>query len=351
MKTIQKSMFFAAVAAIFTLGACTKNDVTDCTVCPDTTQTGETVPVEISLRPTGIEVATRADVFEMAQTVPAKAEAALFYADLYVFDSSNTYVGLYKLDTKQEANSTATFELPREVCGTTCKFYVVANLYPAPSLGSNGSLDNILYNPTSLPHNAGTYARLIDPAYWENQQFIMSTVQEVFIEPYGRKTFAEIALARVEAKLAIQLKVADDFSARHDGAALQLTKVRMDNLNSRMYLFRGTGYEAWDRDLTQTCVSENGIYSNLFYLLPKGGNTRPATIVISGIYDYDGDWTTTDDQTPVEYDLPVCEGDVVRNTYYRIDGTITGVGKLNLDATLKVMDWTVPALSEIEIGE
>lgn len=345
---MKKTIITVCLAATAALTSCTKDET------PQTADkySGQTVPIEISLSdgsPT-----TRAGFFDDTADIPSAIEKYIGLIKVYIYDDTGTKAFETTITADAYGSFLTTLEIPKELCGTTCTVYASANADVTLSGNYSAQISNAYYTAnTNFPHQADSYAEIIDPAYWTtSRKFIMSAWKNVYIEPYGFKTYVSMELARVEAKVALRVKVADDFATTHGGAALSITGVRLQNLTNSVYIFRDTPYENWNRSLTQTPLVENGYHHNLFYIFPRSGASNPVSILISGIYDSDGNLSTTGDQTSVEYQIPVSTGgEVDRNTFYRIDGVIKGVGSQNFDAQFKVKEWVTIPTQTITMGE
>ena len=74
---------------------------------------------------------------------------------------------------------------------------------------------------------------------------------------------------------------------------------------------------------------------------------------IGATYDLDGSDTTTDDRSEVTYPIELTgkgAGEILRNGYYRITATVTGLTGLDCDLSITVADWETPTTQEIELG-
>ena len=340
MKTIRLMLFAGAFAAMV---SCNK---TETRITPPA-DSDEKAVIELTFSaPRSIE---SRGFFEDVEDVPASVENRMDVIDIFIFDSNGQQAYTTRLLPHGASRFITTLEIPKALCGTTCTIYTSAN---TDIVFSGNSVPNYYYqSATGFPHAADSYLEIIDPTYWvQSKHFIMSATEQVEIKPYGLKTYVPLELKRVEAKVALRLKVADNFPANHNGATLDITGVQVKNLPNSVYIFSERPYESWNRSQTQTPYYEDGYYHNLFYLFPRGITTNPVNIVISAVYDYDGDPVTTGDRTPVAFNLPVSpDGTVERNTFYRIDGIIKGVGKMNLDFGFSVKDWT-RIDNNVEIG-
>ena len=106
----------------------------------------------------------------------------------------------------------------------------------------------------------------------------------------------------------------------------------------------------------QSAGESSGSYNNLFYLFENGplnaGNR--VTVTLDGLYDRDGNFGTTGDQTPVTYTTELtgtANGQFLRNGYYRVAVNVSGLTGQDVTAVVTVADWLAPVTQSVNLGQ
>lgn len=108
---------------------------------------------------------------------------------------------------------------------------------------------------------------------------------------------------------------------------------------------------------TQTPKEDAGKYNSLFYLFENGTLAAGSRVLLTleAIYDKDGNFSTTGDQTPVTYEVELKgtsdNGTILRNGYYRVAVSLAGLTGQDVSATITVADWETPVTQTIDLGQ
>ncbi len=337
------------------------------TSCQDKTHQDESVSgandyedVEISFGVSGLDINTRSFMDDVAVTEPWESE--LFSLRIYVFDQDDKYVNSYLISSSDIENRRTILKIPREATGQYCSFFAIAN--------GAGTVTNIQYNQgatffaeniycnTNINKLNGELDQMLSGELYSLGSFPISGSAKVFVNPYGYLTEAFIPLKRIIAKVALEWRVDPDFSKNHDGAVVVVNNPSCYSRNNGYTFDTGNprDYNSVGTYFYQTPVFGDGWNHNLWYVYEgkTGQYGENKTIKFTGIFDKDGDLTTTHDQHTVTYSVPIDyvtgENTIKRNTVYRIQATIKGLGADNLEATWVLEDWDVPPVHTDETG-
>lgn len=335
-----KKLLFAAFAALTIFSSCSKEAIE-----PSTKPQGEMVQIEMYLTQPN---ATTRSFFEEVDVQLGDKERSFSTSGLIIFDKNGDKVFSANINASS-SNTATTIAIPRELSGTTCRFYLFANISGYPNVKTEAELFEI---KSGLPSASSYNPTQGDFIFSHNRQgFAMVGVKDVEIKPYGFKTFVEIELERALAKVALEIELDENFSLNHDGGTIILNYAQIRNYAQQSYLVHRLGvYDMSNQGSTirQSPKVTGKVFQHLWYSYETSPQSNPY-IFIEGQYIL-----PNGKRTPVEYSIPVSQingGAIERNHYYRIKGVIKGVGDLNLDATFKVKDWETPPIEDMNIGE
>ncbi len=344
------------ICGLFLLAACTDKMEDDRIF--DSPQDYE--EIEITFGDTGLDITTRSFMDDVAVT--EDWESRITALTIFIFNEEGTYVKMHSVSSSDLANKKTIIQMPREATGQYCTFYaktgnsgpVNSNQYNA---GERSFVENVYCN-TDLKLFNGELDKMLSGEMYSSTLFPMSGSARVFVNPYGYLTEVFIPLKRLMAKVALEWRIDPDFSTNHKGGIVVLDNPYCIARNGG-YVFEieePRDYNASSVAYKQTPGVWDGWNHNLWYIYEGKKNQfgNDKAITFTGIYDKDGDLNTTDDQHAVSYSVPIDyitdEQIVRRNTVYRIQVTITGLGENNLEATWAQEDWTVLPVHDYDTG-
>lgn len=245
-------------------------------------------------------------------------------------------------------SSKMTFLLPRGMEGKTLSFVAVANmtLSTAPSTLSDAfellEEDCTAYN--------GAFAEITATAL-KTGGFVMSSIAtDVTVSAKGL-TDVVMPLERTVAKVAIRTTISGDFAKKYSGS-VKISNVSINNISSNTRIISpslsgGMSYDDSSVSLSQVPGTSNTENRSLFYAFEKSDGK--ATIVMDGLYDADGDFSTTKDQTTVTYSFDM-DAQLKRNSYFKLDVQIQGLEGSECNMTMTLKEWAGPYSQEVAIG-
>ena len=133
----------------------------------------------------------------------------------------------------------------------------------------------------------------------------MSGTATKTIAAAGQATDVAITLKRDVAKIAVQSSLSDDFASKYPGK-IKVNSAKISRAASQTPYFGGTiASGAMTYTHTQTLQEDAGKYNSLFYLFENGTLAAGSRVLLTleAIYDKDGNFSTTGDQTPVTYEV------------------------------------------------
>lgn len=186
--------------------------------------------------------------------------------------------------------------------------------------------------------------------------FLMTGNQSQTIAAAGSPTDVNITLKRTVAKVAVQTKLSADFASKYPGK-VKINTATLTKAASQTPYFSGSANPG---SMNFTCIQpageSSGSYNNLFYLFENGplnaGNR--VTVTLDGLYDRDGNFGTTGDQTPVTYTTELtgtANGQFLRNGYYRVAVNVSGLTGQDVTAVVTVADWLAPVTQSVNLGQ
>jgi len=331
---MKKVFFFASVAMSAIFASCSSNTETI-----ETPQSGNLVTVSFAADQT-----TRAFYGDLAVAEPWEAE--LHTVGVYVFDPSGNLILRRVFSPGEAAAKKVVFALPNSAKNTTCTFAVVANA-DAGSVASYAALRSTL-DKASLDEYNGD-AAMVMAGSKRPDGFVMTGESAATV---GTATAVAVNLKRNVAKIAVRTSISDELAEKFNGAAVNITSARIENVNAASYLMGSEACPgAADYSYTQTSKL-SATSDNLFYVYgtPAGSGQK---LILSGIFDADGSTATKDDQTEMEYTVNLTgdgTGLIKRNGYYRIGATIKGLSGDAVQVSIEVSDWETPVTQEVELG-
>ena len=167
----------------------------------------------------------------------------------------------------------------------------------------------------------------------------------------GASTDVAITLKRDVAKIAVQSFFSADFASKYPGK-IKVNSAKISRAASQTPYFGGTiASGAMTYTHTQTPKEDAGKYNSLFYLFENGTLAAGSRVLLTleAIYDKDGNFSTTGDQTPVTYEVEL-KG-TSDNGYYRVAVSLAGLTGQDVSATITVADWETPVTQTIDLGQ
>ena len=280
-------------------------------------------------------------------------EKSLSSLSIYVFNSSGSLLVQRKFTSAELTNKKAIFALPRSAAGTTCNFYAVANR-TLPEIANEAAIKGILEEDPAAYN--GTFAEVTTKAK-RTAGFVMSGMVSKAVGAINTTTEVPVTLKRTVAKIAVQTTLSADFSSRYSG------KVRINTTTISRAAGRTThktpagASTATPFSHTQTANEVSSAFNNLFYIYENGTLSAGSRVLLTmeGTYDRDGNFSTTGDQMPITYTCEISgtsnNGSILRNGYYRVAVSISGLMGQDVSTTVTVADWEAPLTQSINLGQ
>lgn len=276
---------------------------------------------------------------------------------VYVFDSSGDIL-LRRAMTAQEVTlRTARFSLPASAVGTECSFYVVAN---ADYGDVQTASEMEMMEDTVMANEYNDHFEIVSTGRRRTEGFVMTGSTRAPIPPItATTTKINIALIRTAAKLAVRTSISPDFSASLGGGTVYIDQISMSKAPTRSYLFHSFSVRpelTWVITMGQNTSASGENRDNLFYLCeggPRSAGDR-LKLKLTGVFDSDGDPTTKNDRSNVEYEVPLDgqgDGSFVRNGYYRVSIVIHGLSGESASANIFIAEWDTPKTQTVNIGQ
>jgi hypothetical protein len=209
---------------------------------------------------------------------------------------------------------------------------------------------------TSAALYNGTFAE-VSTAAKRSGGFLMSGTTTKSIAAAGQATDIAITLKRDVAKIAVQSSLSADFASKYPGK-VRVNSATVSRAASQTPYFGGSAAPGtMTYTHTQTPQEASGKYNNLVYLFENGTLTAGSRVLLTldATYDKDGDFSTTDDQTPITYEVELKgtsdNGTILRNGYYRVAVSLAGLTGQDVSATITVADWETPVTQTINLGQ
>ena len=281
-------------------------------------------------------------------------EKAIGSISVLVFEGAGHLVAQHDYTPDEITAKKATFPLPQSVVQTACTFYAIANQTVA-DIGTRSELLSMFEGPCSMYNGA---IGIVTSKAARPEGFVMTGESSQTIAA-GSTTEVIIALERTVAKIAVRTTLSSDFPEKYQGK-IQITSAVISGAASRTLLIRpqttvtGETDYSYSGDQIPTVSPER--FDNLFYLFETDlrEDDPPVTVTLKGIYDQDGNPETTEDRFPVSYRInltdPETNGQIIRNGYYRVLVTISGLSDGDRDMTVSVKNWDTLENQFVELG-
>lgn len=265
---------------------------------------------------------------------------------ILVFDQSGNLQYQHDLSPTEITSDKLEMLLPKTFGGKSYTFYAIAN-YPMPANQCKTISQLEAKTDQSIFSHNGEFAEIVsrghNPAGFPMSGKCDATVSSTYI------TTLHFLMKRTVSKIAIRTTLSPAFLAKYGKGELKIFSAAISKSATLSTLVPVTGgdYGILDRSFGQHSHSTKyGEYDNLFYTFgnPKLGDKR-VTIELDGVFDRDGNWSTTQDQIHVPYSAPLNdsqEGEILRNHYYRIGIQINGLSRADTGLTSFISDWNYP---------
>ena len=284
-------------------------------------------------------VQTRA--FFDASATTESWEKSLSSISLFCFDTDGSLIVRRNFTPAEVSAKKATFALPKNAAGKSVEFYAIANT-TVGDIADKAALLALKETSAAAKRSGG---------------FLMSGTATKTIAAAGQATDVAITLKRDVAKIAVQSSLSADFASKYPGK-IKVNSAKISRAASQTPYFGGTiasGAMAYTH--TQTPKEDAGKYNSLFYLFENGTLAAGSRVllILEAIYDKDGNFSTTGDQTPVTYEVELKgtsdNGTILRNGYYRVAVSLAGLTGQDVSATITVADWETPVTQTIDLGQ
>ena len=329
-----------SLTALLALASCAKEQQEPVPTPPN----GGFVTVSFVAEPNSTQ--TRA--FFDASATTESWEKSLSSLTVFCFNTDGSLIVRRNFTPAEVSAKKATFALPKSAAGKSVEFYAIANT-TVGDIADKAAL--LALKETSAAVYNGTFAE-VSAAAKRSGGFLMSGTATKTIAAVGQATDVAITLKRDVAKIAVQSSLSADFASKYPGK-IKVNSAKISRAASQTPYFGGTiasGAMAYTH--TQTPKEDAGKYNSLFYLFENG--TR-VLLILEAIYDKDGNFSTTGDQTPVTYEVELKgtsdNGTILRNGYYRVAVSLAGLTGQDVSATITVADWETPVTQTIDLGQ
>lgn len=335
-----KRLFFAVIAAMSIFCSCSKNTEGDCPL--------EGVSVKISFADQPLQSRS----FFTTSSVAKPWEKQFSSITVFVCNGAEKIVVQRNFSTAEITSKSASFALVGVNGGETCDFFVIANMGAIPSVATKSALLSLLESNADMYN--GTFSQVSTGAK-RIGGFVMSGSASRRIAA-GSVTDVAVTLKRTVAKIAIQTSQSAGFGSLYSGA-VQVKRASICGAASQTPLIKSdvinTG--AMNFSFTQQAEASASDYQNLFYIYENETLDSGNRLILSidAVYDSDGNFSTTADQTPLIYTTELDgegKGDFVRNGYYRVSVSLDGLTGGNVTVSITVSDRESPVTQSVELG-
>lgn len=344
---MKKMIFTAMLATLAALASCSKNN--DEVPAPEY-PVGDGARIELTL--TSADNQTRAFFAETAAAEPWEKEIKSLV--VYVCDTEGALMLKRTLTDLEVSNESARITLPSSAVGTTCSFYVVANR-DYGDFGTAGRIEQILDGGAVASVN-GAFD-VVSNGSADQDGFVMTGQATATIAPLTEPaTNVNVTLERVVSKVAIRISTSAAFKNLYDNGTVTIDGIRLNNVASDAQPFAPEPATWMPTSLYQIPGYEDEFANGLFYICQNQGdfNSPQIELVMSGVFDGDGNSATTGDRADVEYETTLNgegDGTFLRNGYYRVAVSIDGLSGESAVANITVAEWETATPQNINIGE
>lgn len=335
-----KKFFIAALAAMALFASCSKDEQP-----ADVSAQGGNVTITFS----GSGADTRA-FFDNTATAEAW-ESEINTLIVYAFNADGNLILRRDFSPSEVTARKATFSMPKSTLGTSCTFIAVAN-YSYGQVASLSAFNNIM-EAVALKDYNGTFDEVTTGRNRE-KGFVMNGQTKATV---ADTTPLSISLKRTVAKVAVRATVSPDFSTKFNGGNVRITSATISKASYLSYALWQPGVYA-PRTAFYTHTQETGgstSHDSLFYIYENDqeSDIGKVTLLLKGIYDSDGNFDTTHDQSEVDYTVLLrgsTNGRILRNGYYRVAVTINGLSGSSVETGIVVSDWDGPVTENHDLG-
>ena len=240
---------------------------------------------------------------------------------------------------------TLRFALPESFSNKPYTFYAVANFPVSVGISSTVSELNQMLDSGIAKYN-GTFDEVTSKSQ-NAAGFAMSAVRSATIDPDNDNNLV-FNLERTVAKVAVRTTIDPALQSKYAGGVIVINNATFSELTDWAVVVPSTVMSGQaTASLSQLSKKTGGNYDNLFYIFDKEGYDSQI-LTLTGIFDRDGNLSTTGDQIPVEYVAelggrrPPTDISFDRNGYYRVEITIAGLSGGSVYTTVRVSDWSDP---------
>lgn len=339
-----KKLLYSLTAAL-ALASCAKEQQEPLPTPPN----GGSVTVSFVAEPNSAQTRTFFDASATTETW----EKSLSSLTVFCFNTDGSLILRRNFTPSEVSAKKATFSLPKSAAGKSVEFYAVANTTVTDAANKTSLL---ALKETSTAVYNGTFAE-VSAAAKRTGGFLMSGSATKTVAAVGQATDVAITLKRDVAKIAVQSSLSADFASKYPGK-IKVNSATVSRAATQTPYFGGTiAPGAMTFTYTQTPKEESGKYNSLFYLFENGTLATGSRVLLTldAIYDKDGNFTTTSDQTPVTYEVELKgtsdNGTILRNGYYRVAVSLAGLTGQDVSATITVADWETPVTQTVNLGQ
>lgn len=261
---------------------------------------------------------------------------------IYIFkEDVDKIVAQRKLTDTEIAALEVDFVVPNCESGKKYTFYAVANKTPLVVTTKTDLLATVITDPEEYNSE---YTTVTAGCARENG-FVMSGSADATINE--TETIGLImTLDRIVSKVAIQAKTTDIFASNYNGA-IRVNKANIEKSATDCLLIKPTpvANRTMTQSITQASTLSEGFFKNLFYLYENASLTvgNRVNLKLEATYDADKDFTTTDDQQEIIYNIELegsnANGVIERNAYYKLNILIDGLTGKDVTANIIFAPW------------
>lgn len=336
---------FIAAAALAALASCSKEEQ------PAITENGAANIVNLSFVASQNQL-SRA-FFDPSATTEAW-EKSISSLSVFCFNTDGKLLLRRNFTPSEITAKKATFSLPNSAAGTSLQMFAIANA----EIADIATKDDLLKMKDSAPQlYNGTFAEVSTTAKRAGG-FQMSGNKTVTVSNDGKPTNVALTLSRSVAKIAVQTTIDPEFASKYPGK-VKITSATISRANASVTYVEPTA--AIEDKATYTHDQDPSVsgsaFNNLFYIFPNPNRAAGGRVLLTleALYDRDGNFTTTTDQSPVSYEVELtgdaATGAIKRNSYYRIAVTLTGLTGSDMSISVSVADWLTPVTQEVSLGQ